>query len=90
MFLMLSCFQELRMIILLFLLVFSSGRTWGGAAWKCPEISEERRGVEISCNCEIAHTLRSVEEGGGQTVRYQDYISGVTASSRQAQRARPT
>ena len=53
------------MIILLFLLVFSSGRTWGGTAWKCPEISEERRGVEISCNCEIAHTLRSVEEGGG-------------------------
>ena len=79
------------MIILLFLLVFSSGRTWGGAAWKCPEISEERRGVEISCNCEIAHTLRSVEGGGGQTVRYHCYdIPGVTASSRQTQTARPT
>ena len=56
----------LRMIVLLFLLVFSPGRTWAGAAWKCPEISEESRGVEISCNCEIAHTLRSVE---GRTVR---------------------
>ena len=54
------------MIILLFLLVFSFGRTWGGAAWKCPEISEERRGLEISCNCEIAHTLRSVEGEEGR------------------------
>ena len=48
----------LRMIILLFLLVFSCGQTSAGTAWKCPEISEESRGVEISCNCEIAHTLR--------------------------------
>ena len=51
-----------RMIILLFLLVFSCSPTQAGPAWKCPEISEESGGVEISCSCEIAHTLRSAEK----------------------------
>ena len=51
------------MILLLFLLVFSCTRTRAEAVWKCPEMREERRGGEIACHCEIAHTLRSVEGG---------------------------
>ena len=73
------------MILLLFLLVFSWAGTRAEAVWKCPEMREERRGGEIACHCEIAHTLRSVEgdfEAGTETEI--GVITGVTASYSQA------
>ena len=53
-------------LVLLFLLVFTACQSLCEEAdWTCPQISLATTTVEVSCSCEISHTLRLVETGPG-------------------------